>query len=120
MGFRMTSEEFKKIKGQCKASNKKNKYRNVRTVYGGHTYDSIKESKYAQLLDERKKNGEIKNWIRQVSFDLPGGFKHRVDFMILNLDGTVSFIEVKGMDLPAGRQKRKMVEELYDIKIQVI
>jgi len=66
-----------------------------------------------------KECGVVRYIIRQVPFDLPGGAKHLVDFMVVNEKGNI-FFESKGRDLPMGKLKRKQVEELYDIIVHVI
>lgn len=87
--------------------------------YAGKLYASKKEALKAQELDLRVKAGDIKGYLIQVPFRLPGGTSHRLDFAILNLDNTVTWLEVKGRDLPMGKLKRKQVEELYHITIKV-
>lgn len=89
------------------------------TEYDGRRFDSKKEARYAQGLDLRKKAGEIIFYLRQVPFDLPGGVKYRIDFVEFHTDGTVRFIDVKGYDTPMGKAKRKMVEDLYPVKIEL-
>jgi hypothetical protein len=99
-----------------------NKYHNIRT---GH-YSSRKEAKYAAGLALRKKAGEISFWLEQVPFQLPGGIVHRLDFAVfINASDDsacycVHWIEVKGKDLAMGRLKRKQVEEIYGINIEVV
>jgi hypothetical protein len=101
------------------------KYRNQPTVYtttlaGQRRFDSKKEAKMAQELDLRMKAGEIKSWTRQVPFYLPDGNKHVVDFMVINNDNTVQFIETKGRDLQAGKVKRAFTQTQYKIDIEVV
>jgi len=85
----------------------KHKFKAKPTVYDGIKYGSKKEANYAFKLDLAKKSGELLFYLRQVPFDLPGGFKHRIDFLEFWADGTAKFVEVKGMDLPMGKLKRK-------------
>jgi len=86
--------------------------------YGIH-FDSQKEARYYDTLILRQKAGEVLFFLRQIPFDLPGGVKHRIDFMEFWSDGTVHVVEIKGYDTPAGKMKRKMVESLYPITIEV-
>jgi len=99
---------------------KESKYKAVRT---GH-YASKKEARYADTLELQRKAGEIAFWLEQVPFRLPGDVIYRLDFVtfyrILEGQWQVEFVEVKGKDLQLGRTKRKIVEDLYGIKITVV
>ncbi len=86
-------------------------------------YASKKEAQYAADLELRQKAGEVWFWLEQVPFILPGGTKHRVDFMVFYVfydRQEWELIEIKGRDLPMGRMKRKMVEDLYSVTITVV
>lgn len=67
-----------------------------------------------------QKSGELLFYIRQPSFDLPGGVKYRADFMEFWIDGEVKIIDVKGVDTPQSKMKRKQVEALYPITIHIV
>lgn len=108
---------------------KGNKYHAVRT---GH-YASKKEAEYADQLAFEQKLGSVSFWLEQVPFRLPGGYIHRLDFVVfkvmtLTIKGVtadtgifgIQFVEVKGRDLPMGKLKRKQVEEVYHITIEVV
>jgi hypothetical protein len=97
----------------------RSKYGAIRTEYNGKVYPSKKQADYARML-EALKGKEIKSYIEEVAFRLPGGSIHRVDFGVINFDNTVSWVEVKGKDLPMGKLKRKQTEEIYGIKITVV
>ena len=105
------------------------KMRNQRT----NGYQSKKEADFAEQLSIRQKAGEVWFWLEQVPFKLPGGAKHRVDFMVfypvtvlqeINIPFYVGraweLVEIKGRDLPMGKLKRKQTEQLYNVKITVI
>lgn len=111
------------------------KYRAVRTEYNGITYDSKAEARYAQELDlqqkETKQSGSygLVFWLRQVPFTLPAGVIYRVDFvefygvwleMKFPAIDLILFTDVKGMDTPVSKLKRKQVENLYPVRIQVV
>ena len=55
----------------------------------------------------------------QTAFHLPGGVKHRLDFVEYWADGTVHFVEIKGFHTPLGKLKRKQVEAVYPITVEV-
>jgi len=131
---KITVEEWMKSRNAIRSSSK---YRNTRQEYtasAGHTrtYDSLAEKGYAEKLDLLLRAGEILSWVPQVRFDLPGGIRHYVDFMILRpltaLDEaggvrtelSVEFIEVKGFDKREGKNKRRQVEAIYGIQIKVV
>jgi hypothetical protein len=89
---------------------KAHKFGAVRT----NGYASKREADYAAQLDMRKRalNGDIVDWLEQVPVRLPGGVKHVIDFMLMMRDGSVQFVEVKGMETQAWRNKVKQLREL--------
>ncbi len=98
-------------------------------IYNGRCYPSKWQATKAQELDLIKRAGKIKGYIEEVSFRLPGTFtdrggrrrqaSHRVDFGIIELDNTVTWLERKGRELPMGKLKRMQVEAIYGIRIVV-
>ena len=96
---------------------RKSKYNAVKTTVDGITFDSKKEAHIYEVLKLRP---EVKFILRQIPFMIPGGFKHRVDFMLYHHDGTVSFAEAKEYDNRLGNLKRRQVEEIYGITIEVL
>lgn len=103
---------------------KASKYRAIPTVVDGIRFDSKAEAYFYKHLQIKKKHGAVDYIIRQVPFDLPGGYRHRVDFMTVQTGmygtSTINYYEVKGRDLSTGKMKRRQVEELYGIKIRVV
>jgi hypothetical protein len=98
----------------------KHKFHAQPTKYNGIRYDSKKEARYAQGLELRKKAGEIIFYLRQIPFHLPGGVVCRIDFQEFHTDGTVHFVEVKGYETKEWVLKKRLVESLYPIKIEVV
>ncbi|MBA3051873.1 DUF1064 domain-containing protein [bacterium] len=98
----------------------RHKFNAIRTERDGIKFGSKKEAKYYSDLKLRKSSGEVIFFLRQVPIDLPGNVKYRVDFVEFHADGTVHFIEVKGLDVPMGKLKRKQTEALYPITIEVV
>jgi len=96
------------------------KYNNVRTELDGIKFDSKKEAKYYLDLKIRVKSGEVVFFLRQVPFDLDGNVKYRVDFQEFHADGTVHFIDVKGMRTAMYILKKKQVESRYPITIEEV
>ncbi|MDZ4341329.1 MAG: DUF1064 domain-containing protein [Candidatus Binatia bacterium] len=86
-------------------------------------FPSKKHRAFYLRLRAEQQAGAIKFFLREVPFDLPGQYdngrvvRHYVDFAVIHNDGTVSWHEVKGRDLPMGKLKRAQVEELYGIKV---
>jgi hypothetical protein len=91
----------------------RHKYGAVRTELDGIKFASKAEARYYGQLKIRKDAGEVVQFLRQVPFHLPGGVRYVCDFMVFCADGSVEFIDVKGMKTAAFVAKQKMVEELY-------
>lgn len=94
-------------------------------IYNGKLYASKKEALKAQELDLRVKAGDIDFYLEQVPFKLPGGAKHRLDFVTFKQVEKiplyeVHFIEVKGRDLELGKLKRHQTEELFGISVELV
>lgn len=83
-------------------------------------FDSKKEAGYYDQLLLRVKSGEVLFFLRQVPIQLPGKTKLVIDFLIFLTDGTVEFLDVKGMQTEVFKLKRRQVEELYPFKIIIV
>jgi len=89
-------------------------------------FPSKKHRNHYLLLKAMQQNNEIKFFLREIPFDLPGHYesgrvvRHYIDFMLCLPDWTYRYQEVKGRDLPLGRLKRLQVEEIYGIRIEVV
>lgn len=109
----------------CKQSTEKKKKHKHKFKAVACQSDSIKfgskaEASYYNRLKTLKESGEILFFLRQVPFDLPGSTKYFVDFQVFYADGTVAFIDVKGMSTPMFILKKKQVESLYPIEIEIV
>lgn len=98
----------------------KHKYNAKRTVTNGFNFDSKKEARYYQELLLRQKSGEVLFFLRQVPFHLPGNTRYVVDFQEFHTDGSVHFIDVKGFETSEFKLKKKLVESLYPVEIEVV
>lgn len=103
----------------------RHKYGAKRTEYNGQKYDSKKEAIYAQKLDAFIKSGKLLFFLRQVPMSLPGNVKYRIDFLEFwapsgSDQGDVVFTDVKGYMTPMSKLKIKQVEELYNIRINLV
>lgn len=86
----------------------------------GIRFDSKKEARRYEELKLLQRAGDVVFFLRQPMFDLPGGVKYRADFQIFWSDGTVSFEDVKGYETKEFKAKKKMVEAIYPVTIEVI
>lgn len=90
------------------------KYKNITTIYNGLSYHSAYEASVARDLDLRKKAKDIKSWERQVKIPLKvNGVtigNYYIDFIIKHNDGTIEYLEAKGMETDLWRWKWKHLE----------
>jgi hypothetical protein len=124
-GTRNTEEEdLQRARGVYLSSYKKpNKHNAVASEFNGRVYPSKKAAAHAQEDVLRIKAGDIDFTLEEVSFRIPGGAKHRLDCVHFKRVGDfwkIHWVEVKGRDLPLGRLKRRQVEEIYQIHIEVV
>jgi len=98
----------------------KHKFNAIPIVRDGIRFDSKKEGHYYDTLKLRVMSGEVVMFLRQVPFHLPGNVTYRVDFQEFHANGEVKFIDVKGMETKEFIMKKKMVESLYPITIEVV
>lgn len=98
----------------------KSKYNAKATVVDGMRFDSKKEATYYSELKIRVGAGKVLMFLRQVPFHLPGGVRYVVDFQEFHADGTIHFIDVKGMQTADFKMKKKMVEDLYPVEIEIV
>jgi len=82
-------------------------------------FDSKKEAKYYGQLKLLQKAGEIVFFLRQVPFHIGPGITYRLDFMEFWKNGDIKFVEIKGFETKEWKIKKKLVESLFPIKIEV-
>ncbi len=90
------------------------------TRVDGIRFDSKAEARYYRNLLLRQVAGEVLFFLRQVPFHLPGNSRYVVDFVEFRSDGTVVFIDVKGVQTQMFKMKKRQVEELYPVEIEVV
>lgn len=95
----------------------RSKYGAKRTSRGLLKFDSALEARCWDWLGWRKDAGQVKYVLRQVPFELPGGVRYRLDFLVALADGGVELIDAKGMLTPVSRIKIKQVESLYGVRV---
>lgn len=96
----------------------RHKFRAKPTECDGIKFSSKKEAAYYRNLTLLQKAGEIVFFLRQVPFYLPGGVKYVVDFVEFRADGSVHFVDCKGMETESFRAKKRMVEALFPVEIE--
>jgi hypothetical protein len=121
----MTIDQYKQLSSSnSKRKAKFSKYRAKPTTIDGYRFHSKKEAEYYKKLKDQQSKGEIARFHPQITFLLPGGIKHHVDFQVMfkhdNDMYRIEYHEVKGKDNPMGRLKRKQCEDLYGIEIKLI
>lgn len=99
---------------------KRNKYRAKRTERKDRSFDSKLEAKYYDKLLLLQKAGEVDFFLQQVPFHLPGKTKYVCDFMVFYADGTVKIIDCKGVETSTFKLKKRQVEELYPVEIEIV
>ncbi len=87
---------------------------------GGHYFASKLEHNFYLSLELKKKIGLVLFFLRQVPFHLPGGVKYICDYQIFYSDGQISFVDVKGVETSEFIAKKKIVEAMYPVTIDVI
>lgn len=97
---------------------RKNKYNAKSQQFGGRTYHSKFEARYAEDLEWRKKAGEIVEIKPQYKIDIKVNGVHITnyycDFRVVLADGTVQYHEVKGVALPLWVTKWRLLNALKE------
>lgn len=91
----------------------RHKYGAIRDEHDGLKFSSRAEGRYYLYLKARKAAGEVVTFLMQVPFHLPGGVRYVADFLVFEADGTVRFVDVKGVETASFKTKRRLVETLY-------
>lgn len=96
------------------------KFRAKPVADSGQHFASKLEHRFFQVLEVHKRAGHVLFFLRQVTFHLPGGVKYVCDYQIFYSDGRVTFVDVKGVETPDFIAKKKIVEAMYPVTIDVI
>ena len=99
------------------ASTKKSKYGANKVEVDGIKFDSKKEADYYSELKLRLIAKDIKGFCRQPEFILAPNLRYKADFIIFNNDGTSEIIDVKGMQTQVYKDKKKVFEDKFNLKI---
>lgn len=86
----------------------------------GFKFPSKLEARYYQRLKHRQQAGEVVFFLRQVPLHMPGGGKLVIDFVEFHADGSVHFVDAKGVETSEFKTKRRVVESVYPITIELV
>lgn len=105
---------------------KESKYKAKKTTIDGITFDSKKESKRYLQLKAMEKVGAISKLQLQVPFVLiekssyGRSIKYVADFVYYNKNGSKVVEDVKGVQTPVYKLKKRLMAEKYGILIQEV
>ena len=98
----------------------KHKFGAIQCERDGKKFPSKLEARYYDKLRMLQNSGQVLFFLRQIPFDLPGSVRYVCDFQVFYSNGEISFVDTKGKDTALSQTKRKMVEELYPITIEIV
>ena len=104
------------------------KYGNIKTVVDGIKFDSKKEATFYGRLKMMKRSYMVSRFELQPVFEYEVHYsangrtfkqkrKYIADFKVFYPDGRVEIWDVKGCKTAIYKQKKKIVENLYQVKI---
>lgn len=96
---------------------KKSKYGANKVEVDGIKFDSQKEANYYCELKLRLAIKEIKGFCRQPEFVLAPGLRYKADFIVFKNDGSSEIIDVKGFRTQVYKDKKKVFEDRFNLKI---
>jgi len=99
---------------------RRHKYNAKPVTIDGIYFASTKEGNYYCQLKLAKKSGELLAFYMQVPFKLPGKVKYLLDFLEVWKGDIIKHVDVKGVDTAISKLKRKMVEDIYQIKLTLV
>ena len=135
MTLRLSEEEYAELmrrRGKADANygvptagkaEKRRKYGNQRVEVDGKKFDSKHEAEVYGELMLRRRAGELRVVLRQVSFDLPGGIRYVADFCTVDRDGRFEVLDAKSEATRKNRtyiNKRKQMLSEWGIEIREV
>lgn len=108
------------------------KYNAKKVEVDGIKFDSKAEAEYYLHLKEKVDNGEIRSFERQIRMTLQEGFylegikgkvrdiTYVVDFVVTKSDGSITYIDVKGIETDVFKLKRKMFMHKYQTPLVTV
>lgn len=97
-----------------------NKFGAKRTVYNGWSYSSKAEAAYAQRLDLLIASGDVFIWLRQVGVDLGQDTRYHADFLVIEFDGNIYFVDVKGVETTSWKRTKKLWRKYGVLPLHVV
>jgi hypothetical protein len=97
----------------------RHKFNAKRCERDGVKFASKAERTYYDKLEILKKAGEVLFFLTQVPIRLPGGTKYVCDFVVFYTDGLVRFVDVKGIETDSFKIKKREVEAIYPLEIEI-
>lgn len=100
------------------------RFNSRKVLVDGQWFDSKKEAQYYLDLMLQVKAGTLRSVERQPAFALEvNGVKvaprpYRADFRVVESDGTVRILDVKGYDEPYCKLRRKLAEAIHGIVVE--
>lgn len=102
---------------------KRRKYGNTPVTVDGKRFDSKHEAEVYGELMLRRRAGELRLVLRQVSFDLPGGIRYIADFVTVDCRGNLEIIDAKSEATRKNRvyiNKKKQLLEVWGCEIREV
>lgn len=134
--MRLTPEQYQQVKTQIQQriaqplqargapeiiDRRRGKYFNEKIDWQGHRFDSKRELEKFKEFELQRAGRQIRACVRQVSFQLPGTHRRiRIDFMVVENDGSIHWYDAKGFETEAWNLKRAQVKDAFGIHIQLI
>ena len=132
MTLRLTEEEYAELMRQRKAGRaatssdppaaahlplkgKARKYGNTPVTVDGKRFDSRHEAEVYGELMLRRRAGELRLVLRQVSFDLPGNIRYVADFVTVDCRGNLEIIDAKS---EATRKNRVYINKKKQLRAE--
>ena len=102
---------------------KASKYGNTPVTVDGKRFDSKHEAEVYGELMLRRRAGELRLVLRQVSFDLPGNIRYVADFVTVDCRGNLEIIDAKSEATRKNRvyiNKKKQMASEWGIEIREV
>jgi hypothetical protein len=106
--------------GPAERPGKRSKYGNEKTVVDGITFDSRREAGRYGELKMLLAAGQIRGFVRQQPFPLPGGKRYVADFVVLENDGRYVVEDAKGFRTDEYKSKRRQMKQYLGIEIREV
>jgi hypothetical protein len=100
------------------AKKRRGKYNAKRTQVRHCWFDSAGEAKAFGRVELMHRVGEVAWYVLQPQFVLPACI-YKADFLLVMRGGAVRVIDFKGMDTKLSRLKRKQVQEIYGVSVEL-